>query len=146
MKTKLSVVTLCLLLLVGCAHKANTTPQYQAAVANDNFSIGLRVFCTQEINFKPSIPFDVHKTIQQKCLQIATLDKQITNSIVNNDFKSASGYIDLAKTAVTDLGPDLLNIKDKTTQQALQIAQTGALSLLTSWQIVVNNQTTGGTK
>lgn len=139
MKRKLTIGLLAvfLILSVGCATKNNnTTPQYQAAVANDRASVVLNVFCKQEINFKANIDPTLHKTIQQKCMQVATLDDQITNSIAASDFTSAKSYLDLAITSVQGMGADLLNIKDPTTQQALMIAQTAVLGALQTWKAV----------
>jgi hypothetical protein len=138
---------LLLALTLGCAKNVNTTPQYQAAVANDRASVVLNVFCKQEINFKHSIDPALHKTIQQKCMQLATLDDQITNAIAANDFTSAKSYLNVATTLAQGLNADLLNIKDKTTQQTLQIAQTALIGALQAWSASLPNAPvkTGGT-
>ena len=136
--TRKRILVLSVLLLVfalGCATKnVNTTPQYQTAVSNDRASVVLNVFCKQEINFKAQINDPaLHKTIQQKCMQLATLDDQITNSIAANDFTSAKSYLNLGTTVAQGLGADLLNIKDATTKQALTIAQVALVGALQAW-------------
>ena len=121
------IAPLLLIILIGCsANPASTVtlPQMQAAVDNDRASIALNVFCKQEIAFKADIDPTVHKTIQQKCLQLATLDQQITASIQANNLTGAQENLAVAVTLGSGLSTDLLNIKDPTTQQAMQIAQT----------------------
>jgi len=131
----IAAITLALLLVVGCQHNPGTTnPQLKAAQNNDQVSIVLNLFCKQEINFKNTIDAATHKSVQQKCLQIAQYDEKVTSDIAANDLTTAQKDIGLAVSLAQSISADLLNIKDAGTKSTLQIAQESLVIGLTTWQ------------
>ena len=138
--------TIALLLLAGCARNPNANPQLQAAINNDRASLALNTFCKQFSNYRTFVDASVVSVVGKKCIQLATLDDQVTNAIAANDLTTAGSQLQLGIGVAQSIGTDLLNIKDTTTQQVLLISQTAVVTALTSWQAVIAVKTTGGTK
>jgi len=145
---KFAIRSLAVVLLVGlaaCSHNVNTTPgatppspQYNAAVGSDDFSIGLRAFCDQAVNFKAAINDPaISVAIQQGCKKAAQSNKLASAAIRAGNSSGATAYLNASITILQGLTPSLLNIKDANSQAAMKLAQSSAIAGL---QVAINLQ------
>lgn len=126
-----------LLCFVGCAKTPNVTPQYQAAVDTNKFSVALKDLQATEISLYASgtgvVPKDLHLTIQSTFLQVALLGKQMDTAIAANDFTSAKSYINSAIGLIGALDPSLVGIKDANSQALMRASILAFTNSLKAW-------------
>ena len=126
-----------LLSLVGCAKGAHVTPQYNAAVAVDDFASTLNGLQNTEIQLYSSgadvIDKSQHVAFQQTFKQAFQLNDQAVAAVAVGDFTSARSYMNSALALLSGLKPQLVNIKNANSQQLFTTALTTATTVLQNW-------------
>lgn len=134
-------LVLLLCVMAGCAGLKTQTPQYQAAVGINDFAIALAGAQQLEISIHQAgaIDADLHKTIQTVFLQAAQNGKLADKAVAVGDLTTAKSYFSAAVKVLQGLTPQMVGIKNPTSQQAFEAALTVAINIAQTWATQLNS-------
>ena len=129
-RIRVFALTLCLLLLAGCA--AKQTPQYNAAVVSNDFAHSMGGLQTEEYALVQSKVIDQtgHARFKTAALQINQWGKQADALIAVGDWQGAIPLLTSALGQLRDLTPAVLGIKDANSQLLYSASLNAALAVL----------------